>query len=173
MAESYGLSSLRHFLLGSGDSGRYHQSQNAQAGHTAWSAERLYPCETRGRSTKENRVTGVTSSCNCVATAANQDSAGRQSEKRPRNEIKSMATRKHKGTSPAQKPGKARPSSTGTEQKNRSTEGCRCRSRAVVEGTWRFDAVEGAVGLPREHSDARESGGVRWRRRHARKWSCG
>eukprot|EP00965_Chrysotila_dentata_P050225 1664165-Pleurochrysis_carterae.AAC.1 len=56
------------------------------------------------------------------------------------------------------------------EQEIRSTER---RRRATIEGIWGFDAVEGAVGLSRERSDTRESGGARWRRRCVRERSCG
>eukprot|EP00965_Chrysotila_dentata_P256138 6212451-Pleurochrysis_carterae.AAC.1 len=47
------------------------------------------------------------------------------------------------------------------------------RRGGVVEEVSRFDAAEGAIGLPRERSDARESGGARRRRRRVRERSCG
>eukprot|EP00965_Chrysotila_dentata_P159319 5262857-Pleurochrysis_carterae.AAC.1 len=58
----------------------------------------------------------------------------------------------------------------GPELKSRPTEG---RREAVVEGFSRFNAAGGAVGLPRERSDARESEGAQRRRRRVRERSCG
>eukprot|EP00965_Chrysotila_dentata_P139940 4626157-Pleurochrysis_carterae.AAC.1 len=58
----------------------------------------------------------------------------------------------------------------GPEKENRSTER---RQRAAVEGIWRFDAVEGAVGLHQERSDTRGNRGARQDRRRTCERSCG